>query len=188
MSAGGRNYLLGIYDDEDVLLNGVKQVRDAGVKIEEVFTPYPVHGLEHVLGYKRTRLPIVAFLFAMTGMTLALVMQIGMLVIDWPMNIGGKPNFAFPDFVPVTFELSILLASFGMVGTFLVRSDLKPHKKVRIYDKRSTDDKHVMAVDLDLNSQSVEEIKSVLSASGCVEVNKKEFDGHVEITNDEDNV
>ena len=173
----GKNYLVGVYNDEDVLLGGVKHVRGNGVEIEEVFTPYPVHGLEHELGYKRSRLPVVAFLSAITGTTLALTMQILMLVVDWPMIIGGKPHFAFPDFVPVTFELSILLGAFGMVGIFFIKSDLKPYNIYpRIFDERSTDDLHVMAIDLDANGKSEEEIKEVLEASGAVEVNKKEFE------------
>ena len=172
----GKNYLVGVFGDDDVVKKAVTTVRESGVKIEEVFTPFPIHGLEDVLGYNRSRLPIIAFLFAMTGMSLAIIMQVSMLVIDWPMVIGGKPNFAYPDFVPITFELSILLAAFGMVGTFFVRSDLKPYKAPRIFDLRSTDDKHIMAIDLDRNSKSVEEIESLLKEAGAEEVNSKVFE------------
>jgi len=92
------------------------------------------------------------------------------------MIIGGKPYLAFPDFVPVGFEFSILLASFGMVGTFMIKSDLKPYKIYpKIFDSRSTDDKHIMAVDLDENSLSEEKIAEILKAAGAEEVNKKEF-------------
>ncbi len=172
----GKKYITGVFDDDGVLLKAVTEVRSKGVKIEEVYTPFPVHHLEDALGYKRSRLPIVSFLFGITGTTLALVMQISMMVVDWPMIIGGKPFFAYPDFVPVAFELSVLLAAFGMVGTFFVRSDLKPYKKPRVFDLRSTDDKHIMAVDLVANSLSEEEIKAILTESGAVEVNNKEFE------------
>jgi len=172
----GTNYVLGVYDDEDVLMTAVEKVRGEGVKIEEVFTPFPVHGLEHALGYKRSWLSIAAFMFGITGTTLALTMQIGMMGVDWPMIIGGKDFVAFPSFVPVTFELTVLLASFGMVGTFLGISNLKPWGKPRIYDIRITDDKHVMAIDLDKNDQGEEEIKKVLQGSGAVEVNNKKFE------------
>lgn len=174
----GQHYIVGVYGDEDVLLSGVKEVRQKGVKIEEVFTPYPIHHLEDALGYKRSRLPVAAFLFGMTGLTLALTMQILMMVVDWPMIIGGKPFFAYPDFVPVAFELSVLLAALGMVATFLIKTDLKPYKlNPRMYDTRSTDDKHVMAVDLDVNkSMSEDQIKEILLASGAEEVNRKDFE------------
>jgi len=91
------------------------------------------------------------------------------------MIIGGK-NFASVTFVPVTFEMTVLFAAFGMVGTFLVVSEMKPWAKPRIFDKRSTDDKHVMAIDLDLNNTNKEEIARVLNESGASEVNSKQFD------------
>src|SRR5690606_32541653 len=102
------------------------KVRKSGLKIEEVYSPFPVHGLDEALGYKRSRLPIAAFLFGLTGTILALTMQIYMLAIDWPMNIGGKDFAAIPDFIPVTFELTVLLSAFGMVACFFIVSNLKP--------------------------------------------------------------
>jgi len=173
----GTNYVLGVYDDEDVLMGAVKSVRGAGVKIEEVFSPFPVHGLEHALGYKRSWLSVAAFLFGITGTCLALTMQIGMMYVDWPMIIGGKDYLPFPSFIPVTFEMTVLLASFGMVGTFFGIANLKPWGKPRIYDIRITDDKHIMAIDLDKNEKAEGEIKKVLQGSGAVEVNNKKFEG-----------
>ena len=168
-----KNYVLGVYDDEDVLLHAVGKIRGAGIKIQEVYSPFPVHGLDEELGYKRSRLPIAAFMFGALGTTLALVMQIWMLGVDWPMIIGGKNFVALPDFVPVTFELTVLLAAFGMVGTFLVSSDLKPWKDPNLFDIRITDDKHVMAIDLGSNSVANADIQKALKDSGAVEVNEK---------------
>ena len=173
---GDKNFVLGIYDDEDVLLKAIKHVREEGVKIHEVYSPFPVHGIEDVLGYKRSRLSVVAFMFGLLGTSLALTMQIGMMGVDWPMIIGGKNHIAFPDFIPVTFELTVLLASFGMVGTFLVISGLKPWAKPRLFDIRVTDDKHVMAVDLAKNNLSEDQIKGIISGSGATEVNNKDFE------------
>ena len=171
----GKNFLLGIYEDEDVLLSAIKKIRAGGVKIHEVYSPYPVHGLDEALGYKRSRLPIAAFMFGFLGITLALIMQSYMMAIDWPMIIGGK-NYASVTYVPVTFELTVLVSALGMVGTFLVVSNLPPWGKARIFDKRSTDDKHVMAIDLDENKAAVEEITNILNDSGASEVNSKQFD------------
>ena len=171
-----KNFLVGIFDDEDVLLNGVTSIRKSGVKIHEVFSPFPVHGLDEVLGYKRSRLPIAAFLFGMTGTSLALFTQIWMLGYDWPMIIGGKPFASLPPFIPVTFEFTVLLAALGMVGTFMIVSDLKPYRWPRQFDIRSTDDKHVMAIDLALNKgKTRDEITSILQAAGATEVNEKNF-------------
>lgn len=172
-----KKFVLGVFDDEDVLLKAVGKVRGAGVKIHEVYSPFPVHGLDEELGYKRSRLPIAAFMFGALGTTLALVMQIWMLGVDWPMIIGGKNHVALPDFVPVTFELTVLLASFGMVGTFLVSSDLKPWKDPKLMDIRITDDKHIMAIDLGSNkAMEAKSINSLLKDSGAIEVNDKDVD------------
>lgn len=172
-----KNFILGVYDDEDVLLHAVSEVRSSGVKIHEVYTPYPVHGLEDVLGYKRSRLPIAAFLFGLLGTTLALTMQLYMMRFDWPMIIGGKDHAAIPDFIPVTFELTVLLAAFGMVGVFMISSNLKPWAQPRIFDLRSTDDKHIMAIDIANNtSLEVAKIQEILKSSGATEVNNKSFE------------
>jgi hypothetical protein len=172
-----KNFLVGVFDDEDVLLKGVTTIRQSGVKIHEVFSPYPVHGLDEVLGYKRSRLPIAAFMFGITGTSLALFTQIWMLGYDWPMIIGGKNFASLPPFVPVTFEFTVLLAALGMVGTFMIASDLKPYKWPRQFDIRSTEDKHIMAIDLALNKGKTKaEISGILKAAGATEVNEKNFE------------
>jgi hypothetical protein len=172
-----KNFLVGVFDDEDVLLNGVTSIRQSGVKIHEVYSPFPVHGLDEVLGYKRSRLPIAAFMFGITGTSLALFTQIWMLGYDWPMIIGGKNFASLPPFVPVIFEFTVLLAALGMVGTFMIASDLKPYKWPRQFDIRSTEDKHIMAIDLALNKgKSKAEIASILKGAGASEVNEKNFE------------
>ncbi|MBL7871470.1 MAG: DUF3341 domain-containing protein [Cyclobacteriaceae bacterium] len=175
MSNTKENYLVGIFDDDDILLHGIEGIREKGVKIHEVYSPFPVHGLDEVLGYKRTRLPIAAFLFGMTGTILALTMQIWMLGYDWPMIIGGKNFVSLPPFIPVTFELTVLLSALGMVATFFIVSDMKPYKKPRSFDLRSTDDKHVMAIDLASNKLSKDDISRILKDNGASEVNEKNF-------------
>ncbi|MBT1686228.1 DUF3341 domain-containing protein [Dawidia soli] len=172
-----KNFLVGVFNDEVVLLDGIKKVRTSGLKIHEVFSPFPVHGIDDALGLKRSRLPRAAFLFGLTGTTLALTMQIWMLGYDWPMIIGGKNYASLPPFIPVTFELTVLLSALGMVATFLIVSDMKPYKWPRQFDIRSTDDKHVMAIDLALNSgKSKDEIARILREAGASEVNEKNFE------------
>jgi hypothetical protein len=172
-----KNFIVGVYDDEVAVMDAVRSLRSKGVKIHEVFTPFPVHGLEEALGYKRSRLPIAAFFFGLTGTGLALLMQIWMLGFDWPMIIGGKNYWSIASFIPVTFELTVLLAALGMVGTFILVSDLKPYKWPRQFDVRSTDDKHVMAIDLAVNTKfDVQELGRLVRDSGASEVSEKQFD------------
>ena len=103
-----KHFLVGIFDDQDDLLHAIGHIRHSGVKIHDVYTPFPIHGLEHELGYERSYMPKAAFLFGATGTTLAIAMQSGMMGVDWPMIIGGKSFLAIPDFVPVTFESTVL--------------------------------------------------------------------------------
>lgn len=171
-----KNFIVGVFDDEQLVMDAVRKVRGNGVKIHEVFTPFPVHGLDEVLGYKRSRLPIAAFLCGLTGTSLALTMQIWMLGFDWPMIIGGKNHASLAAFIPVTFELTVLLAALGMVATFMIVSDMKPYRWPRQFDVRSTDDKHVMAIDLAVNSRfTKDDLSSLLKNSGASEVNEKNF-------------
>ena len=172
----GTNYIVGVYGDEDIVLKAIKSVRGAGIKIHDVFSPYPIHGIDDALGYKRSRLPRAAFMFGSLGFALALLMQFWMLGYDWPMIIGGKNFASLPPFIPVTFELTVLLSALGMVATFMVASDLKPYKKPRIFDIRITDDKHVLAIDLGENKLYKKEIMAIVEQSGAEEVNEKQFD------------
>jgi hypothetical protein len=173
-----KKYLIGVYDDDAVLLDAISAIRAQGVKILEAFTPFPVHGIDDVLGYKRSRLPIAAFMFGATGTTCAVCLQVLTLGVDWPMNIGGKANLPYPDFIPVSFEATVLFAALGMVGTFLVASGLGPGAQKTVFDARSSDDKFVLVLDLEKNNKfSQDQLSLLLKDSGASEVNEKEIVG-----------
>jgi len=170
-----KNFIVGVYEDDDVVMHAAHDLVHDGVKIHELYSPFPLHGIDDILGYKRSRLPRAAFMFGATGLTLGLTMMIWMNGYDWPMNIGGKPNAPIPDFVPIAFECTVLFAAFGMVGTFLVASNLLPWVKPVIFDERITDDRFVIAIDLGKNKKSKDEIASLLWKTGAKEVNEKEI-------------
>ena len=174
--ATASNFIVGVYGDDDIVLKAVKNLRTSGVKIHEVFSPFPIHGIDEALGYKHSRLPKAAFMFGALGFSLALIIQFWMMGYDWQMVIGGKNFASLPPFVPVTFELTVLLSALGMVGTFMVASDLKPYKKPKIFDVRITDDKHVVAINLAENKLSKEEISHLIAGTGAEEVNEKSFE------------
>jgi hypothetical protein len=170
-----KRFALGIFDDEDVLLHAIDNVRGAGVKIHDVFSPYPVHGIDDALGIERSRLPIAAFFYGMCGLAFALWLQIYTLGADWPMIIGGKPHIALPAFIPVAFELTVFFTCHGMVITFYTISKLYPRFKTPVLDVRSTDDKFVMAIELDENSSQLPKLTQLLRENGASEVNQKEM-------------
>jgi hypothetical protein len=173
MSGHGK-YIVGVFDDEDVLVHSVEHIRHEGVKIHEVFTPFAVHGLDKALGFPRSRIDIAAFMFGTLGFLCAISLITYTMGIDWPMNIGGKPNNAIPIYIPVTFECTVLFTAFGMTGTFLIVSKLIPGFTPKMFDPRSTDDKFVVAIDLSKNHLSVAQINLLLKENGATEVFEKE--------------
>lgn len=170
-------HIYGIYDDEEVLLQAVKSLREKGVKIKEVFCPFPVHGLDKALGLKRTRMAIVSFLFGTAGLSFGIWMTWYMMISDWPINIGGKPNGAFyknvPSFVPVLFELAVFCAAHGMVLTYFFRSRLIPGRKSRNPFPDTTDDKFAMEIDMSTEMERLD-VHSLLKSSGAEAVRELE--------------
>lgn len=167
--------IYGLYNDDEILVKGGKTLRSKGVSIQNAYSPFPVHGLDKVLGVAWTRLAICAFIYAMIGVSLALSGMYYFMIVDWPMDIGGKPSFSFFEnalsFVPITFELGVLCAAHGMVITFLFRSWIFPGVTPKNPDPRTTDDHFAFEIHQNRNSKfSEEEIKSLLKESGAIEV------------------
>jgi len=160
-----------IYNDDDVLLDAVKKTKAAHHHIEEVYTPFPVHGLDKAMGLASTRLAICAFLYGITGLIIYANLLNYVMILDWPQDIGGKPSFAFyqnmPAFVPVMFEGTVFFAAHLMVITFYMRSKLWPFKKAENPDVRTTDDHFLMEVGVHGNE---EELVSFFQHTGAVEV------------------
>lgn len=107
-----------IYDDEEPLMATAKELRSKGIKVKDVYSPFPIHGIDPVIGTPRTRIAICAFIYGLTGMCLATLMMWYMMIHDWPTDVGGKPSFAYymnvPAFIPITFEATVLCAAHGM--------------------------------------------------------------------------
>jgi len=169
-----------MYDDDDVLKDGAKKLVSNGVKIAEVFSPFPIHGIDPIIGVKNTRLGIMAFLYGLTGLTLATYGMRFFMVVDWPMNIGGKPNFTYLDnmlaFIPVTFEFTVLCAAHGMAITYLLRNKTLPGIPAQNPDPRTTDDRFVIEIRMSENHKLSEEaIDKLLTETGYVEIDKKEI-------------
>ena len=170
-----KNTLYGIFDDEEVLLSSVKEIRSNNIEIEEVFSPFPIHGLDKALGLKETRMAIMAFIYGCLGLSLGALMIYYIMIVDWPQNIGGKPNWTFyhnmPAFIPVLFECTVLLAAHLMSITFLIRCGLFPGGKSDSPDVRTTDDKFLMVINVDGDTSSV---KEMLTKTGATEINEKD--------------
>ena len=162
-----------LYTDDDVLMNAVKEVKKKHLHINEVYTPFPVHGLDKAMGLPHTRLAITAFLYGCVGITVATVMMNFIMIEDWPQNIGGKPSFSYiknmPAFVPIMFEMTVFFAAHLMVITFYLRSRLWPFKKAENPDIRTTDDHFLM--EIDATGKDRQELADFLVTTGAVEIN-----------------
>lgn len=169
-----------MYDDDDVLKDGAKKLVAKGVKISEVFSPFPIHGIDPIIGVKNTRLGIMAFIYGLTGLVLATYGMRFFMIVDWPMNIGGKPNETYLDnmlaFIPVTFEFTVLCAAHGMAITYLLRNKTLPGIPAQNPDPRTTDDKFVMEIRLSENTQfGAEELEGMLRETGLIELDQKDI-------------
>jgi hypothetical protein len=169
-----KKYILGVFNDDEDVLHAVSDVREKGIKIHEVYSPFAIHGLDAALGYPRARMGVPAFMFGITGTSLAFLLTFWTMGFDWPMNIGGKNFIPFPTNIPIVFELTVLLSAYGMSFVFFGMEGLFPGAKPIIFDDRITDDKFVMAIELDKNVVSEEDIMDALKKSGATEVNVKE--------------
>jgi len=148
----------------------VKKVRKAGYKIHDVYTPFPVHGLDHAMGLRETSIHTAGFIYAITGTTTAVAFISWIFTKDWPLNIGGKPHFALPAWIPITFELTVLFAAVGMVLTFCYLCNLAPFVKKHVFHPRATDDLFVMAIEC-TDKTNEAEVQSFLSNAGAIEIN-----------------
>ena len=170
-----KNVLYGIFDDEEVLLSSVKEIRANNIEIKEVYSPFPIHGLDKALGLKETRMAITSFIFGCLGLTLGSLMIYYMMQVDWPQNIGGKPNWTFyhnvPAFVPILFECTVLFAAHLMSITYLIRNGLYPGAKSDSPDVRTTDDKFLMEIEVEGDTAV---LKEMLTKMGATEINEKE--------------
>lgn len=168
-----------VYEDPEQLKSAARKLITAGVKVKDVFSPFPVHGLDPIIGLKRTRIGIVAFMFGITGTSLAALGTWYMMIQDWPMNIGGKPNWTWyhnlPAFIPVMFEFTVLCAAHGMAITYLIRNKTLPGLPARNPDPRTTDDKFIMEVrTADNHGHSSEEIAGLLRQTTVTEINERQ--------------
>ena len=176
---GSSKVIHALYTDDDVLMSAVKAVKAEKHYIEEIYTPFPVHGLDKAMGLTPTRIAIAAFLYGCFGLAVATAMMNFIMIEDWPQNIGGKPSFSYienmPAFVPIMFELTVFFAAHLMVITFYLRSRMWPFKKAENPDPRTTDDHFLMEIPIQDNEK---QLKTLLAKTGAVELHVVEKDTH----------
>lgn len=164
-------YTVGIFEDDEVLLDALKKCKEFNIQARDVYSPFPVHGIDPLLNIKRSNLGAVAFSVGMLGVVLAVLMQTYMMHIDdWQFNIGGKPTIPLPAFIPIVFELGILLGSLSMVAAYFIKCNLAPGYFPKIYDMRQTSDRFVAIFHEDDAGIKDNELMEMLTKYGAIEV------------------
>ena len=171
-----KEVLYGLYNDDEILLKAVKQAKDEHLDIMDVYTPFPVHGLDPILGLAESRLHIAGFIYGAIGTLTAFLGMTWIFTADWPTIFGGKPYWSVPAFIPITFELTVLFASIGMVVSFYLVSGLGFGVQAPTLDDRITDDKFCIAFNVAGKSkEEVDKIKKFFTSSNAEEVDTKTF-------------
>ncbi len=169
-----KDVLFGLYDDEEILMSAIKKANADHLDIMDVYTPFPVHGLDDVMGLEESRLHIAGFIYGAIGTLTAFCFMTWVFTRDWPIIFGGKPYWSVPAFIPITFELTVLFSAIGMVVTFYTVCGLGPGVVNPILDDRITDDKFCIAFNTNgYSADKISKIKSFFSNTGASEVHTK---------------
>lgn len=156
-----------VFRSEALLLGAARSCRAKGLEIVDVLSPHPVHGIDDIIGIRRTRLPIVTLTAGAAGFALGTWLQFWTASTDWPVNVGGKPWNSMAAFLPVTFELTVLGAGLATVAALLIRSRLKPGGKVDLEGLGVTDDRYALLVASPAGSRTAPEMDALWAALGA---------------------
>ena len=165
-----KKFAVGCFEEEGALFDAVRQVRKSGYKLHDVYTPFPIHGLDKAMGLRDTSIHTAGFLYALFGTITALSFMTWVFTNDWPLNIGGKPQFALPAWIPIIFEFTVLCSCVGMVITFCYLCQLAPFVKKHHFHLRSTDDLFVLVIECTPKTNE-SEVLSFLGALGAKDIN-----------------
>jgi hypothetical protein len=165
--------LVARFDGETELLAAVRAAREGGFTVHDVFTPYAVHGLDEAMEAPRSRLPWITLAGALAGLAGAIFLQVWCAVIDWPLNVGGKPANSAPAFLPISFELTILLGGLATAGAFFWRSGLGRRVLPRMLAPDITDDSLVLALALDGGADRQAALRELLHQAGALAIHEE---------------
>jgi ActD protein len=146
MSAAPREFMVALFRDERLLVDAVRAIRARGLRVYDVYSPFPVHGLDEAMAIRQSRLSVATLAGGCLGLIAAMALQFYTAVVDWPLNVGGKPDNSTLAFIPIAFELTILGAGLATVAALLARCRLWPAVAIRSADMAATDDLFVITL------------------------------------------
>lgn len=142
--------LLASFDSPEKLYDAAVKARDEGYVAMDAYSPFAIEGLPEELGTRDDRVPWIVFICGITGASLGFLLQVYVHMYDYPMNVGGRPDFSWPSFIPVTFESGILCAAFGaLIGMLVLNGLPRPYHPLfnaKSFD-RVTDDRFLLCIE-----------------------------------------
>jgi hypothetical protein len=169
-----KNFVIATFSDAEKLLNAVRHVRARNLSIYDVYSPYPIHGLDQAMGLRRSRIPWVTLIVGFCGLSAALFFQFYTAVFDWPLNVGGKPDNSTLAFVPICFELTVLLGGLSTVAALLLRARLYPGKREELAVEGVTNDTFALVLRKKDGTFDVDSVSELLKQNGAEEVEVRE--------------
>ena len=163
--------VVGYFPTPTALIRATEKVRDQNYQSFDCYTPFPVHGLEKAQGLRRSPLPFVTMGAGLAGFMSAVALQHWTSVTDWPINVGGKPLWSWPAFVPIMFEITVLFAGLATVGAMFLLNGL-PNIKRRAFDANITRDRFALMIDAPKNYSAAE--KAELEEDEIVVIEKRQ--------------
>lgn len=167
-SIGG---MAGIFGDEKSILEAARKTKSAGFTKFDAISPYPIHGMEEACGIKRSWIPYVTFIAAMTGLLSGLWLTWWTSAVDWPINVGGKPFFSLPAFIPIMFELTILFAALASVGALFYACGI-PRIDPPVIDPDLSSHKFAIFVPENDTGYDAAKLEKLFRESGALDIKK----------------
>lgn len=166
------SWVLAEFATPDALVKATNQMRLKGFQGMDTYSPYPLHGGSEALDLPPSKVPLIALCGGITGVATALGMQTFMNTIDYPLNVGGRPMLSLPAWIPITFELGVLMAAFGIFFGLLGLSRLpQPYHPVFEHDAFRSASTHGFWLSVPkLAGVNVDDAKSQLEALGATQV------------------
>lgn len=172
--------ITGLFTSPDAITHAADKVANEGYKHFDVNTPYPLHGMSKAMKLKNSTLGYFALALGLTGTTIAFLFMFWVTNIDYPIVIGGKPFLAFPAFVPIMFEVTVLLASVGTVLTMLLLFFRLPNNAHPLHDtnymKSVSVDKFGLVIEAKDKKFDLERVKRLFSELGAEQIEEIYYD------------
>jgi hypothetical protein len=169
--------LMAEFDDPNAIVAAARRTHEAGYRRINAYSPYPVEELSEAIGFRRNFVPLTVLICGLLGALGGFALQSWTSAVDYPINVGGRPLISIPSFIPITFECTVLLASFGaFIGMLIMNRLPQPYHPVFNVPgfARATKDRFFLCIKADDPKFNAAETRAFLDSLGAKEVSDVE--------------